>query len=132
MIIKLVDKKSEYIHFLLSSGKSKLLPKDAVYHWNQWWGGSADEVDGAAVAYHKGKLVGFFRYNVKAFWAAGTWVDKSFRNKGLALKLWKAALRKESPKTVHVCTTTRGGKALVSSVKKVFPKIRFVHDFCYY
>lgn len=121
MIIKFVPKS----HYLLEDRpNSNLLPEQAQYFWDTCGLCSADK---AIAAYHNGKLIGFFRYDFinKTLHAAGTWVAKNFRRKGLAELLWKKAIIKEKCYSIYVYTISKGGHALVKSVKKCFPNVHF-------
>lgn len=101
-------------------------PKDLDRHMKRFWkrfdlGGCS----GAAVAYHKKKVVGFFRFDKenKSLYACGTYVLRPYRADGVAKKLWIRALKRAKPKFVEVYTASKGGVKLVASVKKKFKKI---------
>lgn len=88
-----------------------------------------------ALAYHKGEVVGCFSFSLddeytrtkklksRGLVAAGTSVAKPYRNYGIATKLWEAAIKLTKPTYVDVTTVTQGGKALVLSLSKKYPKI---------
>lgn len=82
----------------------------------------------AVAAYHKGKVIGVFKYRdgyPGVLEACGTAVAKKFRGKGIAEKLWNAALRKMQPKTVWVTVVSDSGFHLIEKLKKRWPKIHF-------
>lgn len=69
----------------------------------------------------------FLRYEMtgETMYPAGTYVWSGARGKGVAMCLWQAAIRREKPKHIVVRTVTRGGRALVCAVAKLYPKIEF-------
>lgn len=126
MLIKSASKN----HHLLGGFPDDSLEKSAQYFWHQW---CLTPCTHATIAYHKGKIIGFFRYyfSGKQLNAYGTWVTKSYRRKGLAFRLWKAAIVKEKPISISVNTTSRGGSSLVRSIEKQFTKIKVKEYRCY-
>lgn len=70
-------------------------------------------------AYQDGQLAGLLRYNEwnqDVLSASGTYVAESHRGRGIARRLWLAALRYKKWKAVEVDTISPGGNALVESV----------------
>lgn len=80
--------------------------------------------DGAVLAFHKKKLVGFFRYyhrkHGRWLYAGGTYVLSAYRGQGVAKKLWVRALKHAQPKSVDVGVVSRGGRKLVTALRKKF------------
>lgn len=75
------------------------------------------------------RLVGFLRYEYDrkgTLCAAGTWVAPEARGKGIAADLWRHLLRRARPRAVWVRTVSVGGRALVSSLVREFPKFRWI------
>jgi GNAT superfamily N-acetyltransferase len=94
-----------------------------------WRSRSLENSHGAVLAYDGEKLIGFFRYNNgprKAMYAYGTYVLPKYRSRGVAIKLWKRALRKEKPKHIHVFTTSTGGRKLVEALGKKLTKYKWI------
>lgn len=83
----------------------------------------------AFVALEGDKVVGCLRYDRSptpsgGLRAGGTWVAPSHRGTGLAKRLWRRALRGQ--RTVEVTTVSRGGKALVASLREQYPKVSWI------
>ena len=74
------------------------------------------------------RLVAFFRYEFDrrgVLCAAGTWVGREARGKGLAADMWRYVLKRARPRKVWVKTVSEGGRGLVSSLVKEFPRIHW-------
>lgn len=85
--------------------------------------------DEALVVYEAGQVRAVLRYDrVKTpgggLLAGGTWVAPELRGQGVALDLWKRALR--GHRTVEVTTVSRAGKALVQSLRQRYPHVSWV------
>jgi predicted N-acetyltransferase YhbS len=95
--------------------------------------GTRSKSDGwhqAFVAVDGDKVVGCLRYDrittpSGGLRAGGTWVAPSHRGTGLAKRLWRRALRGQG--TVEVITVSRGGKALIESLRRQYPKVAWIH-----
>ena len=86
----------------------------------------------AVVAYHKGRIVGILKYRTryKTLHTAGTMVDRRFRGKGIATKMWKALLKRERPHTVDVPISTNDGMKLIKKIRSQHKDVMFViHDY---
>lgn len=87
------------------------------------------KVSDAALILHHGDTGtrSFLRYEMtgEIMHPAGTYVWSGARGEGVAMRLWQAAIRREHPKRVEVRTVTKGGRALVCAVAKLYPKIEF-------
>ena len=84
----------------------------------------------AFVALEGDKVVGCLRFDristpSGGLRAGGTWVAPSHRGSGLARKLWRRALRGQ--RAVEVTTVSKGGKALIESLRKAYPKVSWIH-----
>ena len=90
-----------------------------------WNTRSLDSCDMAVVAYDGEKLVGFFRFynRYPTLWAGGTYLQASYRDRGIAAKLWQRAIKFLKPDEVCVTTTSRGGQKLVQSLKRKYKTI---------
>lgn len=76
----------------------------------------------------RNRLVGFFRYEFDqcgTLRAAGTWVAREARGKGLAAGLWIHVLKRARPRRVWVKTVSVGGRALATALARRFPSIRW-------
>lgn len=88
-----------------------------------------DAWDEAVVAVEGDRLVGALRWDHltkegRGLRAGGTWVAPEQRGSGLARTLWQRALRGQ--RVVEVTTISRGGKALIASLKKRYPRVSWV------
>lgn len=95
---------------------------------NFWKSRQLENAHGAVLAYDGKKLIGWFRWNYGSraeIYAYGTYVLSEYRSQGVAIKLWRRALRATSAEYVHVFTTSYGGRKLCSALEKKFPKIRW-------
>jgi GNAT superfamily N-acetyltransferase len=92
-----------------------------ILYWLTKW--SLEHCQYVYIAVDKGMVVGFFRFDLcgKELNAAGTWVSRRYRGKGIAKTLWMKALKKIKPKTIQVVTTSKGGYNLVRSVSESIP-----------
>lgn len=73
-----------------------------------------------------GKTVAAFFFSLKendVLWAKGTAVDKEYRRRGIARKLWKTALRTYKPKIVSVSVISLDGKDFIENLKQDYPNI---------
>jgi predicted GNAT family acetyltransferase len=85
----------------------------------------------AVVVKAEGKIVGFFRYTLsgRVILAQGTWVQRSYRGRGIGTQLWLYALCKEKATRVDVCTVSRSGHRLVRRLAKSQAGIvTFIHS----
>jgi len=78
------------------------------------------DADGGVLAWDGKRMVGFFRYFRECEGtvnASGTWVDPAYRRRGIAKKMWNRLIARR-PSRVEVSTYTRGGRALVESIRR--------------
>ena len=83
------------------------------------------------VAYDGPEIVGCFRAWTcpnETLQAGGTWVARTHRSKGLALRMWRRMLKETQPVAVTVSTISRGGARLVAALKRKFPRIEWEHE----
>lgn len=93
-----------------------------------WKSRQLENAHGAVLAYDGKNLIGWFRWNrggYREIYAYGTYVLSEYRSQGVAVKLWRRALKAADVETVHVFTTSYGGRRLCSTLKKKFPKVRW-------
>lgn len=106
----------------------KLLYRAAV-----WISVAEKQAPLAVVAYHKGKIIGILKYCMKkkTLHACGTIVDRRFRQKGVATRLWQAVIKKHKPRVIDVAVSTNEGMKLVKTLRYIeHPEINFiVHDY---
>jgi GNAT superfamily N-acetyltransferase len=97
------------------------LPRRMHNFWKSRCLGSSH---GAVIAYDGKKVIGFFRWDKswKYMYGYGTYVLGKYRRQGVAVKLWKRALKKIKPRQVYVVITSYSGEALAFALKKKFPK----------
>lgn len=53
------------------------------------------------------------------------WVDKRYRDQGIAQTLWHRVIAHTRPKTVSVNPITRGGRKLVAATQRAYPELRW-------
>ncbi len=108
---------------LKDAGLHKQLPEDA---WNFLSCLVDEDATHAVTAYAEGVLIGWFRFTIRrgTLHAQGTWVAKSHRRQGIGKALWRHALRRTKPRRVEVLTVSRGGTALLSSLRRDLPDDR--------
>jgi len=74
-------------------------------------------------------LVAWLRYywypDERKMLASGTWVEHEHRGKGLAYALWGRAMKTLKPSRVIITTVSPGGRHLVGSIVRWFPKVQF-------
>jgi len=86
----------------------------------------------AVVAYQNRRIVGVLKYFLfdDTLVPSGTIVDPRCRRRGIARKLWKAVIKKHSPKIIDVSVSSVAGMKLVKQLKTSYPSIVFVvHDY---
>lgn len=101
-------------------------PQNLNRHMKRFWKRfELGDCEGASLVYHKKKIVGFFRFDVRSesMYACGTYVLRPYRTKNVARKLWIRAIKRIKPKVVEVYVASKGGAKLVASIKKKFKKI---------
>lgn len=83
----------------------------------------------AVVAYRNGRIIAAFKYRLsksgKVLHGCGTVVTLRYRRKGLASKLWEAAIKKHKPTGVEVPVTTKAGLKLMNKIKAAHPELGF-------
>ncbi len=91
------------------------------------WGVLRTKPNGVVIAKFNGKIVGVLRFSRlhSSMWAYGTFVKEGYRGKGVAMSLWRAALKKVKPRKVTVIPQSRGGQALVDALQKEAPGIEW-------
>lgn len=119
---------------LMPRGKGRAVLPQAVKAWLS----DKNLTDGAdlAVTAEQGPhLYGFVRAHkrqwnkrVRSVKMRGTWVDRRFRKSGIALKMWEEFLKHNRITSVYVVTISHGGTALVKSLRKRHPEIRWHHE----
>lgn len=135
-------KARERVRFFVTSrgdvckGTGDSLPAEAVA-WMQE-AGVANRCHHAVVAMARGKLIGFVRWDhwneevkphLRSEALRGTYVVKGWRGVGIGTSLWEMALGEFDPKLpIEVTTTSKGGKALVNSFRRVHPGLKWEHD----
>lgn len=84
----------------------------------------------ALVLYCGRSVVGMIRFKCSGgkFAACGTWVRRGWRDRGIATKLWQAALKQTEPHTVVVTTVSANGHRLVESLRYTFPFITWCEN----
>jgi hypothetical protein len=122
------------LHDELRSAYDKTIPAFLRYFLDACGAGDTP-TDGATVAYVGKEIVGAFRFNVDrtslvpVLYAAGTWVDHSQRGKGVALRLWRVALRRHPEvREVSVASASRGGRGLTRSMARRYPALVWYLD----
>ena len=89
-----------------------------------------EEPDGGVVAYHRGRLVGFCRYNYHPYWTKqaaslvflGTWVDARFRKRGVGTGMWALVLGQLAPGTgIQTVTISPQGEKMVAGLRRGYP-----------
>ncbi len=95
-----------------------------------FFAGMLDPCKHAVAAYEEGEIVGWLRYELgrggHTLYAAGTWVEPRYRDWGVAHGLWGLAMtRHKTVRKVAVRTVSIGGRVLVSSLVRWFPKHSF-------
>ncbi len=92
--------------------------------------GMLDPCPHAVVAYDDGEPVAWVRYLMgrggHTVYAAGTWVDEHYRDFGVAQTLWgRVFTKRPTIKRVVIRTISTGGRVLVGSMVRWFPKLSF-------
>lgn len=81
------------------------------------------------LAVSSGKIVGIFVFSLspkkKVMMSEGTIVDQRFQKKGIASRLWKAAISKHKPEIVSVNIVSDAGRKFIEKMKKNYPRIEW-------
>lgn len=94
-------------------------PKFPDPHMEAFFSNIQQDAEFGVGAWENGMLVGLLRFNSwepGTLAAAGTFVSQSHRGRGIARRLWLAALRSSKWSQVEVDTISAGGSALVKRV----------------
>lgn len=127
-------------HYVCASSPcEKRLPPNALKFWKERL--NRVPATNALVATCDGRVVGFLRYRMAssiggdvALATGGTWVDPSFRNRGIGTRMWRrmiVTLRPPLPfqaLTIYVTTVSERGAALVASMKLRYPDVEWEVD----
>lgn len=116
------------MHLRHVNAKHKIARAELEDEPAHFFAGMLDPCRHAIVAYDEGKIVGWLRYTRHGrhtFYAAGTWVEPEYRGRELAQRLWRHALRRETPRRVMVTTVSDGGRRLIGALLPQFPRVAF-------
>lgn len=88
--------------------------------------GVTTECEYSVVATKAGKVVGVFRFSIertvssksKVLFASGTWVEPKYRKTGLAMAMWRKALKFRAFDGANVVVTSMGGFRLVTKLAR--------------
>lgn len=83
--------------------------------------------DFAVIAKDNNKIVGFLRFDIGGLtlYGHGTYVIKTYRNLGLAKKMWNKAIRSSKAKYVNIVATSDGALNLANYLKNKHVKKKF-------
>lgn len=108
------------------------IPATAIETLKKWRVGGADR---GVVAVCRGQVVGFCRLveirkrkrnRLIEVSFAGTWVARSARGRGVAKRMWRAALKSVRPgMVVSVVTVSDNGRRLVAALVREHPHFRW-------
>lgn len=94
--------------------------KDIFKAW-----GVTTECEYSVIATKGGKVAGVFRFSIertvtskKILFASGTWVEPKYRKSGLAMAMWKKALKFRAFVGANVVITSAGGLSLVTKLAR--------------
>lgn len=110
-------------HYIVSSEPTnpyvERLPPSAKHYLFQAFFATTP-ANGAIVATLHRELLGFLRFlaTEHTVFAAGTWVAPTARRAGLGTRLWQRLLRRYPEHKIEVATITRGGTALIRSLRQ--------------
>lgn len=129
------------MHYICASNPcEKRLPPNALKFWKKQL--NRVPATNALVATCDGRVVGFLRYRMAssiggdvALTTGGTWVDPSFRSRGIGTRMWRRMIATTRPLfssfqklTIYVTTVSERGAALVASMKLRYPDVEWEVD----
>lgn len=95
---------------------------DDVGYDNGIWFTVARDMHGRVIAGHKWSMDG------KMLLSLGTWVHHRWRRRGIARRLWARTLKHTRPTSIDMDSVTYKGRALIRSLRRVHPDVRWPPD----